>query len=40
MKYEERALLKRNEEAEKRRLEALAEIDAEKIQLRHNVNLA
>ena len=39
-KFEERELLKRNEEAEQRRRDALAEIDAEKIQLRHQVMLA
>ena len=37
-KFEERELLKRNEEAEQRRKQALAEIDAEKIQLRNQVN--
>ena len=37
-KFEERELLARNEAADNRRRQALAEIDAEKLQLRNQVN--
>ena len=37
-KFEERELLARNEAADNRRRQALAEIDSEKIQLRNQVN--